>query len=260
MKPLVCLLLSVPLCAHDLYLMPKQFRAAPGTKVLVSVHNGDAFPDSEGQTDPQRLRGTAAGGGSYGEFVALGKQTHGFATLAGSGTLPVAASTSPRTLEPIPVAKAEGYLKSEGLGHVIAWRAKNGEAAEPWREVYSKHAKTLLVSGAPGAGFDQPLGLPIEFLPASDPARLKPGMPLTVTLLWRGKPAADVQVEASWAAGGKNGTKVIGRTGADGRISLPLSTAGLWRLRAVAIERSRAAGPPSWESFWASLTFEVLAE
>ena len=48
------------------------------------------------------------------------------------------------------------------------------------------------------------------------------------------------------------------RTGADGRARLPLNRAGRWLVKAVHMIAVPASDPAAdWESFWASLTFEV---
>jgi single-stranded-DNA-specific exonuclease len=41
--------------AHSLYLLPAKFHAAAGDEVVFSVHNGDAFPESEDAADPTRF-------------------------------------------------------------------------------------------------------------------------------------------------------------------------------------------------------------
>lgn len=250
------LLLALPLCAHTLYLMPKKFRVQPGEAVLLSIHNGDAFPASEDAIAPERVRDLAVPGGSHEELRVLGKATHAFIKTGKAGSAVVSLRTAPRSFE-LPPAKFEAYLKEEGLEHAIAWRAQHGEAAAPGRERYSKYAKTLIVSGAPGAGFDAAAGLTIEFVLEADPSLIKPGGSLPVKVLLRGKPAAGLRVEASWAAAGKSGHSIVGRTGTDGRITVPLDKAAIWRLHTVSIERTQGVAEADWESYWATFTFEL---
>ncbi len=76
-------------------------------------------------------------------------------------------------------------------------------------------------------------------------------------VLFRGKPAAGLQLEAAWSGGGKSKTTVIGRTDPAGRIQVPLAAARMWRLHSLMMERCSEPGAADWESFWASLTFEV---
>lgn len=244
----VILLLSLPLAAHDMYLMPQRFRTEPGVKLLVSIHNGDSFAASEGPVDPQRLRSQ-----TLGEFLLLAKATHAFARLDQPGAHLLSASTLPRRNEDLAALKFEAYLKEEGLEPVIAARAKAGKSREPGREIYSKHAKTLVVAGAANDGWKTVLGLPIEFVPEADPSQLRPGGILPVRVLWRGKPAAGLQVEKAW----EGGHAIVGRTDAQGRISVPLEQKGRWRLHTVAIERCAQPQKADWESYWTSFTFAI---
>jgi hypothetical protein len=242
------LLLALPLAAHDMYLMPQRFRTEPGVKLLVSIHNGDSFPVSEGPVAPQRLQSQ-----TLSEFLLLAKATHAFARLDQPGIHLLAASTLPRRNQDLAATKFEAYLKEEGLELAIAARTKAGKNAEPGREIYSKHAKTLVVAGAANDGWKTVLGLPIEFVPEADPTQLRSGAALLVRVLWRGKPAAGLQVEKAW----EGGHAIVGRTDAQGRITVPIEQKGRWRLHAVAIERCAEPRKADWESYWASFTFAI---
>jgi uncharacterized GH25 family protein len=236
--------------AHDLYLMPAHFRVSVGDKVVVSVHNGDSFPNSEGTTDPRRLLDARLSDGTaFEDFQMLGKATHGVVPVRSRGSLWASVHTEPRLLDPVPAEKFAAYLKEEGLPEV------------PYgREMYSKFAKALLVSEAPDASFRTPLGMTIEFVPEVNPGLLKPGDSLPVQVLFRGKPLPGVQVEKAWSASGatRGGQyQVVGRTDGEGRIAVPVQCAGKWRLHAVTMEKHPDARVADYASFWASLTFEV---
>lgn len=140
---------------------------------------------------------------------------------------------------------------------MIAWRSQHGEEKKPGRERYSKFAKSLLLSGTPDDSYRLALGFPIEIIPESNPYSLHAGGELPVRVLVQGKPAADIQLEAAWAENGKSKTVVIGRTGAEGRIRVPLAAAGKWRLHSLKMERCADPAAADWESLWASLTFEI---
>lgn len=260
LKWLVVCLTAGPLVAHSLYLLPAKFRASVGDEIVFSVHNGDAFPESEDTADPARFL-DAKLTGSTGEwaiddFKRWGKATHSAVRMREAGTYWISLHTKPRMLSMEP-EKFEQYLRDEGLEWVIDWRAKNGEAQTASRERFSKYAKTYLTAGS-GDVWRKPLGLEIEIIPEADPAALKPGESLPVRLLWHGKPAAGIRVERAWAlAGGGKGVEVVGRTDAQGRASVLVDKAGRWRLHAVAMERAQGDAAADWVSYWASMTFEV---
>ncbi|MBC7927127.1 MAG: DUF4198 domain-containing protein [Bryobacteraceae bacterium] len=257
-RTIVFLLLTTCLFAHDLYLMPAKFQVTPGEKIVVSVHNGDSFPDSDGTTDPRRLLDARLSDGTpIDTFQALGKATHGLTEIRKKGSIWASVHTIPKFIELEP-AKFETYLKDEGLTNALDYRKQNGEADKPGRELYSKYAKALITSGAPDTAFSQVLGLTIEFVPQVNPASVKSGESIPIQVLFRGKPAADVQVIKSWSTQGKKSDPVVaGRTDKDGRISVPVETAGKWRFHTLVMERYEKQTEAQWESFWASMTFEV---
>jgi hypothetical protein len=234
--------------------MPAKFQVKPGERLMISLHVGDSFPNSEGPMDPARIRDARLSDGSpFGDFSIIGNATHGFTRPSAMGSLYASLASEPRFIELAP-AKFESYLKEEGLDAVIAARKERGESAKPGRELYSKYAKTLLVSGSSSADYAKPAGLTIEFVPEADPSAVKPGGKLPVKVLWRGQPAAGLFIQAAHSSGSITG---VGRTDAQGRIAILLPRAGQWRLHTVAMERCQDPQRADWESFWASLTFEI---
>jgi hypothetical protein len=250
---------AVPLAAHSLYLIPQKFAPAVGETIVVSVHNGDSFPAGSEAPDPSRLidaRLALAGEvTAIEDFRALGNATHGAVRIGRAGSGWLAVRTSPRMLH-LDAERFERYLRKEGLQEVLEWRSRHGEAHRPGRERYGKYAKSLIVAGAPDGAFAGVLGLDIEFVLDLDPASVELGGMLPVRLLWHGKPAAGVQVEYAWAGRSGRGTAIAGRTDGEGRVRIPLTHRGKWRLHAVAMERAAGTELADWESYWASLTFE----
>lgn len=250
-----CLLSS----AHDLYLMPDSFEVPQGGAVSFSLYNGDAFPKATSRVFLDRLRNPKLHGKSapaLPEFT-LDGTTRAFSTVnaATPGHLILTVETVVRT-ETMNGAEFLDYLKEENLTGVIDLREKTGEAGKEARERYAKYAKTIVRVGAGDGYFNQPTGLPIEFVPEKDPLALKPGEPLPVRLLFRGKPVPGIAVIASRSASGAPAIdSPAGATDADGRISIPLQGPGLWRLHAIHMLRSTDPSA-DWESFWATLTFE----
>ncbi len=248
MQKLLPLLIISSLYGHDLYLMPQKFRPAAGEAILLSAHTGDSFPFSEQPVDPARLTSLPKG-----EWRMLGKATH--TTLAAqTGSQFFGVYTKPRFLEMEP-AKFIEYLKEEGLtSQLAAYKTMTGKS----REMYAKFAKTYVVAGQPTGAFAKPLGLKIEIVPLADPNSIKPGDELPVQLLFDGKPIADIQMEIAISRDPR--TKSVlskaGRTNFEGKLNIAVPTSGKIRLHAVAMNQVKAE-THDWESFWASLTFEV---
>jgi hypothetical protein len=252
--------IGLPVLAHTLYFLPARFQVRRGEKLVFSLHTGDSFPESESIVAPERLVDARLVHGEQvrriTDFQALGKATHGVVEVAEAGSHWLAVQTMVNSLE-LNAGKFESYLRDEGLDQVIEWRRINGESSLPGRERYSKYAKSLIVCDTPDEKWRTVAGLEIEFVPEADPSRLRPGDVLPLRLLWRGKAAAGVRVEKAWASGADRGVEVVGRTDSEGRIEARLERAGKWRLHAVEMERGKNPGVADWESYWATLTFEV---
>jgi uncharacterized GH25 family protein len=246
--------------AHDLYIMPERFRVTPGDKLGVAFHNGDAFPESEASVKVERLRDVAVRSSlksaTLEDLKVDGNRTTGSVIIPGNGSLIVTGRTIPNFIE-LEAAKFEEYLKEEGLPEIVDWRGKHGEKGKAGRERYSKYVKSLLVAGSPNEYYRTVTGLLIEIVPEKDPSLLKPGESLPVRVLFRGAPAANLQIEAAWAGATGKAVTVAGRTDANGRLSVPLAKAGKWRIHTIKMERCADQKAADWESFWASLTFEL---
>ena len=130
-----------------------------------------------------------------------GERDLGDLTASGAGELVAAVNTMPAFIELEP-AKFTDYLKEEGLSEVIAWRSAHSESGKPGRERYSKFAKSVLLSGPPNGFGQEKVGFTIEIIPEADLYKVKAGEALPVLVLFRGKPAAGLQIETAWAGKG----------------------------------------------------------
>lgn len=255
-------LAALPLAAHDFWIAPSTFRPEPGQKVAVHLRVGDAFPGDAVPRMPQRIERFALIPAAARESDIPGVEgtdPAGFVTVAAPGRayLIYDSNNASITLEG---AKFEQHLSEQGLENVSELRRKKGQTAAAAREVYSRCAKALLavgpLGGETGSGYDRQAGLPLELVPEADPYGLAPGGSLPVRLLYQGKPLAGVRFEARREGGTE---PVAGRTDGDGRFVLRLPAAGLWLIKAVHMVEAPAGSGADWESFWASLTFELPA-
>jgi uncharacterized GH25 family protein len=245
--------------AHDTFVLPEKFRVATGETVVIGFHSSDAFPESTQLIKRLEDPTVHLPGGSV--FI-MNIRPDG-TRLVGSAAVPVEGHVIVTAINATATTDMKGdefleYLTEEGLTHVVAARAQRGEAEKPTRERYTMYAKSILVAGAPSEGFKTVVGLPIEMVPEKDPYRLKPGEALPIRVLYRGVPAADVDVKAASSGVGIEKQHSVGRTDANGRILIPV-TPGRWRLHAIHMERS-AQPDVEWESVWTTLTFEIPGE
>lgn len=246
--------------AHDFWVQPSAFRAAPGALVTLDLRVGDEFPGEQVGRKPERIASfVALGPGPDGAEAAIvgqdGRAPAGFARFEQPGLYRVAYRSNPSTIELEP-EKFEAYLREEGLDRIVADRAERGESARPGREAYTRYAKSLvLVGSTPPLGFNTPVGMKLEILPESDPFGLVPGSEFSCRVLLDGKPVEGLLVGARSP---RQSAAIEGvRTDNQGRARFTLASPGLWLIHAVHMARAGEGSAVDWESSWASLTFEI---
>ena len=168
----------------------------------------------------------------------------------------VVAYESTHSVVELAADKFESYLKEEGLEHASKRRAERQMSKAPGRERFSRCAKAIVIAGAaPREGFDRAIGMRLEIIAEVDPRDMAVGKDASFTLLFEGKPIEGITVHASPIEHPEMRTAF--RTDAKGRVAVPLSTAGAWRLNAVHMIELPAGSEQDWESLWASLVFET---
>lgn len=257
---LLALLLWAPaLSAHDLWIEPGAFAPAPGQRVAVRLRLGQGFRGDPVPRDPKLLERFAALG-AQGETAIPGvpnTEPAGFVSFPSPGLRTLVYDSRREPVE-LDGPKFEEYLREEGLDKVIAVRKERGQSAAPGREVFSRCAKALVAVGGKAAGergFDRVAGLPLELVPEKNPYALPGGGEIPVRLLYQGKPLADVLVVALQK--GRAGEAVSARTDRKGRVTLRFDRPGAWLVKAVHMIPAPKEAGVDWESFWASLTFEI---
>jgi Domain of unknown function (DUF4198) len=245
--------------AHDLWIEPSSFRPAVGERVTVALRvgqnlRGEPMPRIPALIERFMLKGATR------EIPVVGRagaDPAGMTVVGEPGLqwIGYQSSAFPMTLE---AQKFEAYLKDEGLERIIAERAKTGQQAAPGRERFYRCAKSLL--DAPGGNpksSETPaaLGFTLELQPRKNPYALHSGDALPLSLTFYGKPIANVLVIAlSKDAPEKS---VRARTDSAGRVSLRLDGVGFWLIKAVHMQAAPPDAGIDWESWWASMTFDL---
>jgi uncharacterized GH25 family protein len=251
--------------AHDFWIEPSSFEPAPRAMVSFRLAvgrqwQGEVFPRSA-----QRIvRFTVSGpDGERSVPGAEGSDPAGALVAGGPGIYVVAYQSNNSELALAPERFAES-LRLEGLEWVLDERRRRGEEGQESREAFARCAKSLLrVPGGDGRreGYDHAFGLPLELVPERDPSALAPGESLPLRLLYRGRPLAGVLIVASPRT--HPGNEVRARSDRQGRVTLRLPTAGAWLVKAVHMVRLEGTEAlwqhADWQSWWASLTFELPA-
>jgi uncharacterized GH25 family protein len=250
--------LAFPLVAsaHDFWLEPSTFRPVKGSAVTLRLRVGERFlgdPVPRGfdlvRFEAGTSRGVVAVGGEAGDDPA------GAIPVAADGLVLVAYQSKPSYVQ-LTEEKVRQYLREEGLERIHEVRAKSPYARQPWREIFSRCAKSLLWTGKGSAsGFDRHVGMPLELIPEKNPYALRTKASLPLRLLYLGKPLSGTLVVAVPKAAPNR--PVSARSDGQGRVRLPLDVAGDWMIKAVHIVPAPPGARGQWESLWASLTFEL---
>lgn len=253
-----------PAGAHDLWLVPSEFRPEPGATLSVQIVVGHGPADGQPLVrDPEWIerflvRGPAGEGPVSG---VAGVAPAGYLVAAEPGLYAVGLE-SRETRHTLSAERFRRFLAEEGL----EGRARDREAASGGfvHEEFSRSVKSLLRAGSTGsgAGFDRPLGLELELVPLSDPFD-PAARDLVLAVLHHGEPASGVLVDLRpLQPGAAEAIRAGAVSGTDGRVRLPMpalsgrGSADAWLAAAVVLEPAPVGSGADWRSVWTSLTFD----
>lgn len=251
-----CWLWSAHALAHDQWLLPEQFRAAPNAPVPVRLYVGERFePEEERPYERAKFQSIDAFSRAGKLALASSENQKPLLSIATDSTVLIAAEKAPQTiiLEP---SRFDAYLHEEGLDAIVNDRATRNEKHLAGRERYTRYLKTVVRRGSGSEEVvRRTVGQKLEIVLDRDPAGLGWGADLPIHILFEGKPLANATVE-SFARDGTSFTQKR-RTDASGATSF-VAFPGQWHVRLVHMRRCTATcNDVDWESFWASYTFEV---
>lgn len=249
-------ILSMTTQAHDFWIEPTTFTPEAGAQVALRLYAGEDFK-GEGVVfiapGVERFWAVDARGETKVQANS-GDDPAGKLTLREQGLTVVGYQSKGTAISFANIGEFEKYLDKEGLERHRELARKKTTIKPAISEVYSRHVKSLLrVTEKQGiTPADRELGLKLELimeqLPSNtDPARLQ--------LKYKGKPLADTLVVAFNKK--DPAKKFKARSGTDGRVVLPLYDRGVWLITAVHMTPASVLSSHDWESFWASLSFEL---
>lgn len=254
-----------PASAHDFWIEPSAYQAPVGTTVTIRFRVGEHFRGDPLARDSRRIIAFTHFGPDTEAGVrgVDGMDPAGFVRLERPGLHLIAYHSTSSFVE-LGAGEFEKYVREEGLDRIIEERARRGEREAAGREHYSRCVKSLLRAGEAGrgtgfdgAGFDRVVGLPVELIPEKNPYELAPGGELPVRMLREGQPLEGVLIVGYPHEQPERAVR--GRSDKQGRVVLRLEQPGAWLIKAVHMERVEV-DRADWQSWWASLTFEVPAD
>ena len=247
------------LSAHDMWIEPTTFLPRPGQIVGVRLRVGQDLLGDPLPRNPALVNQFIVEDGT-GRKPVIGRDGSDPAGLLRAGVpglLVVGYLSNPSRVE-LDAAKFNQYLKDEGLDDVAATRARRHETGSGAHELFSRCAKSLVLAGSEGkAQADRPLGFTLELVAEKNPYAIGAGELLPVRLTWRNHPLPGALVVAINRL--HPDRKLAFRTGNDGRVLFRLPSDGMWLIKAVHMIPAAAGAGAEWESYWASLSFELPA-
>jgi uncharacterized GH25 family protein len=247
----------VPLVAHDMWIEPTTFSPELGQIVSVRLRVGQDLLGDPLPLDPslvnQFLVRDAAGVRPV--VRRDGGDPAGLLRVATPGMLVIGYRSNPSAIE-MAADKFNQYVKEEGLDAVSAMRASRNETGAAAHELFSRCAKSLVLSGSPSeTQGDRPLGFTLELVAERNPYAVRPDQDLPVRLIYENRPLAGALVVAMNRL--NPAEKRTARTDKDGRVRFRLRPGGMWLIKAVHMVPAPAGTHAEWASYWASLTFEL---
>ncbi len=242
--------------SHEFWIEPNGFRPQVGSVLRIGLWVGDRFAGEAYPYDPDRIdRFTLVGAATEKPVIGKSGVAISLVKIDAAGLHRIG-YRSKRARNQLSAVEFERYLKEEGLEQIIQRRAERGESDQVGLEVYSRCAKALVCAGGECAtDSDAPLGCPLEIVAVQNPYQLKAGDDLRVRVLYDGNPLRAARVVAvnkrdpdklSFAISDSRGEAVFG-----------LREPGEWLITTIQMIRAPESVDADWESFWASLTFEL---
>ena len=256
----LAVLFAATLVAHDFWLIPNKFRVQPNEPITIFANTGMDFPDSLSAVDPERVAQFLMKG-RFGEKDITEYEVKDNSLITESvfeqpGTHILAMALKPKEIK-LTADEFNEYVLHDGLPQIYDLRKKEGILDKVAVEYYSKYPKTIIQVGE---RLDmsplEPLGLALEIIPLKNPYSLKNGDDLPVRVLFKSEPLENVEV--AWSYPGR-GEEFAGSTKTDsnGKAVIPLEKSGPYIIRTIQMNWVKQ-DTHDWESYWASMTFEVL--
>ncbi len=256
----IIILAATTLASHDLWLVPQKFKLNPGDSVTISANTGMDFPNSLSAVTQDRINQFILVGKSAKENITdlkvQGNSLITKCTFKESGTYVVGVDLKPKEIK-LTAKEFNEYLLHDGLPNIYELRKKEAILDKDAVEHYSKYPKTIIQVGKKLDDVPiEPIGLPIEIIPKVNPYELKLGDDMEITVLFQGKPLSGTEI--AWSYPGK-GEEFAGsrKTDKNGKAVIPLEKVGPYVIRLIHMEWVKKP-THEWESYWTSLTFEVL--
>lgn len=196
---LILFLGAAKLFAHETWLSPSSFVDSTRGAIRFDLTSGMEFPELDYAISPDRIaEAQARVEGAKLDLKITGRDQHSLPfqlTSPPAGLVTAWIRLLPKTLQLSPEKVAEYFAEIDAPSTVRdTW--KEWKRFGPWKETYTKCAKTFLRvgDGANDESWKTAAGLPLEIIPLVDPTRLKVGDKADFQLIENGEPLPEISV------------------------------------------------------------------
>lgn len=247
---------------HEFWIDTRAYQVAPGESVLADLMVGTEFEGSRHSYIPRNFkRFEIWQDGRVTDMPGVvGDRPAANFVADDEGLIVLVHETTNLSLTWDTWEKFEAFVRHKDAEWVLEAHLEAELSQENVREVYSRHAKSLIAVGA-GAGEDVVAGLPTEIVALENPYTDDMSDGIEVKVLYEGKPRVDVQVEVFEKSNSGDVRIFMVRTDDQGVATVPVEPGREYMLDAVVLRRPLEQPvdkkPYLWESLWANLTFAV---
>lgn len=255
---------TLPVHAHDFWLAPESYQAQEGQALDISIMIGHPADRMLWPVDPHRvisfrsfgpdgLRDQQAAISNYN----LDKEL--LVTFESSGIHMLTIETT-QAFSKLESEKFNAYLEEEGLTPIIIDRVRKGATENAGTEVYSRRGKSIIQVGSLNEDdsefLTRPVGMTLEVVPLTNPARLVSGEAMKSQIFYRGKPQAGVTIGLIDLSGDLGLTqKQI--SDENGYVSFLKPSSGAWMQHAVWSDPMENTERADYDTIFSSLSFSI---
>ena len=254
--------LSTPALAHDFWIAPESYVAEPGEALDIDIMIGHPTDQLAWPTNPHRVISFRSFGPNgitdrQSNVTDLSKNISLEFEMPGTHLLTIETTQAFSRLES---EAFNAYVDEEGLTPIKIHRVRHGQMNKAGTEVYSRRGKTIIQIGKPTPTDDaivtRPVGMTLEVVPTSNPARLSSNADMTSQIFYRGKPQSGVTVGLVDLSG-KHGLVSEQISDENGFVTFKKPSKGAWMQHAVWSDPMEDNDRADYDTIFSSLSFSI---
>ncbi|KIC48730.1 DUF4198 domain-containing protein [Tateyamaria sp. ANG-S1] len=257
--PLWCAICATSATAHEFWIEPERYQVPPSAQIVARLKNGEEFEGVNLSYFERRIARFDVVVGDTIRPVEARMGDNPALDVPGpvEGLVIVVHETTPSLLTYREWAKFQKFADHKDFPNIAARHADNRFPEPPFKERYTRHAKSLIAVGD-AIGTDRALGLKTEFIALTNPYAPDFDGIMQVQVTLDGEVRADAQVEVFDRAPDNSVTITLHRTDESGIAAIPVTPGHDYLFDAVAIAPTPDADTDAvWDTYWAALTFAV---